>query len=396
MIQRTLQQYLLRDAGYYPVLTLTGPRQSGKTTLARQTFPHHAYVSLEDPDQRAFALADPRGFLGQFTGPAILDEAQRTPDLFSYIQRLVDDDPGTGRFVLTGSQNFLLMDRISQTLAGRCAILHLLPLSRAELEIQTQPLPETPDALFANASTRLSLWPTLQTGFYPRIHDQGIPPEIWLPDYVQTYLERDVRTLANIGDLDAFERFLALCAGRVGQLLNYSSLASDCGIAVDTARRWISILKTSFIIFLLPPHHHNFNKRLIKSPKLYFYDTGLACFLLGIKDASILPNHPLRGALFENHIAAEVVKTFHHHRQKPPVYFWRDRTGREIDLLLDMNNTLFPIEIKSGQTIGADAFDNLIWWSRTAEQPVSNATLIYGGDQRHTRRDIAVRPWYAV
>ncbi|MCY3789957.1 MAG: AAA family ATPase, partial [Gemmatimonadetes bacterium] len=206
----------MRDARLYPVLTLTGPRQSGKTTLARATFPQHSYYSLEDPDQRIFALEDPRGFLDQLDGPVILDEAQRAPELFSYIQSIVDADGSTGRFVLTGSQNFLLMDRIVQTLAGRCAVLHLLPLSRAELEGQVQPVPETPATLFAGHKTHLQLWQTLYTGFYPRIHDQRIPPAIWLPDYVQTYLERDVRSLVNIGNMDAFERFLALCAGRVG------------------------------------------------------------------------------------------------------------------------------------------------------------------------------------
>jgi len=257
-------------------------------------------------------------------------------------------------------------------------------------------MPETPQALFANQHTDLSLWSTLHTGFYPRIHDRNIPSEIWLPDYVQTYLERDVRALVNIGDLDTFERFLALCAGRAGQMLNYSSLASDCGIAVDTARRWISILKTSFIVFLLPPHHRNFNKRIVKSPKLYFYDTGLACYLLGIKDARILPTHPLRGALFENYLVAEVAKAFHHHRQKPPLYFWRDRTGHEVDLLLELNNELYPIEIKSGKTVSSDAFSRLEWWSRSAGQPLSRASLVHGGDQAYVRNQVAVRPWFAV
>ena len=393
MISRTLAQYLKRDATYYPVITVTGPRQSGKTTLVRSTFPNHRYLSLEEPDQRAFAREDPRGFLNQFDGPVILDEAQRVPDLFSYIQSLVDENQSPGRYILTGSQNFLLMDNISQTLAGRCAVLHLLPFSRAEREGQEQQAPDI--GFFTNKKTDLHLWQTIQTGFYPRIHDQNIPPEIWLPDYVQTYLERDVRTLANIGDLATFERFLGLCAGRAGQLLSYSSLASDCGIAVDTARRWISILKTSFIIFLLPPHHRNFNKRLVKSPKLYFHDTGLACYLLGIKDAQTLLTHPLRGALFENYVAAEIAKAFHHHRQKPSMYFWRDRTGHEIDMLLERDQELYPVEIKSGQTIGSDAFKNLIWWGRLAGQS-SNASLIYGGEQNYTRNEISVRPWFAI
>ena len=394
MINRYLAQYLKRDASYYPVITLTGPRQSGKTTLAQSTFPSHQYISLEEPDQRAFAKEDPRGFLDQFDNSVIIDEVQRVPDLFSYIQTRVDKDPTPGKYVLTGSQNFLLLDRISQTLAGRSAILHLLPFSRAELEENDQQAPNK--NLFANSQTDLSLWETIFKGFYPRIHDQNIPPEIWLPDYVQTYLERDVRSLANIGDLDTFERFLALCAGRTGQLLNYSSLANDCGIAVDTARRWISILKTSFIVFLLPPHHRNFNKRIVKSPKLYFFDTGLASYLLGIKNSQTLTTHPLRGSLFENHIASEIAKAFYHHRQRPPLYFWRDQTGHEIDLLLELDNEIYPIEIKSGQTIGSDAFANLIWWSKVANQPHHKASLIYGGDQSYSRNEVSVHPWFAI
>jgi predicted AAA+ superfamily ATPase len=272
---RLLTDYLLRDAGYYPVVTLTGPRQSGKTTLVQAAFPSHRYLSLETIDQRDFAREDPRGFLAQLDGPVILDEIQHVPDLLSYIQALVDQDPAPGRFVLTGSQNFLSMAKVGQTLAGRCAILNLLPFSRAELENHPQGEPGAPPELYGNLQTDLDLWEILHSGFYPRIHDRGIPPAVWLSDYVQTYVERDVRSLSNIGDLTLFSRFLALCAGRTAQLLNYSSLAADAGIAVDTARRWISVLNTSFIIFLLPPHNQNFNKRLIKTPKLYFYDTGL-------------------------------------------------------------------------------------------------------------------------
>ena len=295
MKKRHLETYLLRDARYYPVLTLTGPRQSGKTTLARATFASHSYVSLETIDQRRFAREDPRGFLAQFSGPLIIDEVQHAPDLMSYIQVSVDENPTPGRFILTGSHNFLLMSRVSQTLAGRCGILNLMPFSRAELEDQEQPDPISPAALFGNRATRLDLWSTLRTGFYPRIHDRQIPPDVWLPDYLQTYLERDVRSLSNIGDLETFERFLALCAGRSAQLLSYSGLASDCGVSVDTARRWISVLKTSFIVFLLSPHHRNFNKRVVKSPKLYFHDTGLLCQLLGIRDAGQIVSHPLGG-----------------------------------------------------------------------------------------------------
>jgi len=378
------------------VVTLTGPRQSGKTTLVRAAFPSHRYLSLELIDQRRFAQEDPRGFLTQLDGPVILDEIQHVPDLLSYIQAAVDQEPTQGRFVLTGSQNFLLMAKAGQTLAGRCGILNLLPFSRAELEDQPQPEPSVPPELFGNPHTGLGLWTTLHTGFYPRIHDQGIPPAVWLPDYVQTYIERDVRSLSNIGDLNLFGRFLALCAGRAAQLLNYSSLASDAGIAVDTARRWISVLNTSFIIFLLPPHHRNFNKRVIKTPKLYFYDTGLLCHLLGIRDAAQIPAHPLRGALFENHVMAETAKAFRHHRRIPPLYFWRDRTGHEVDLVIEEAGQLFPVEIKSGQTVTTDMLAGLRWWCDLSGRALETATLVHGGADSYTRGGVAVRPWFGV
>lgn len=396
MKPRLLTAYLIRDAGYYPVVTLTGPRQSGKTTLARAAFPSHQYLSLELIDQRRFAQEDPRGFLDGIKGPAILDEVQHVPDLMSYIQAAVDEDPAPGRFVLTGSQNFLLMGKVAQTLAGRCGILNLLPFSRAELEAQPQPSPDVPPALFDNSETRLDLWPTLHAGFYPRIHDQGIPPEVWLADYVQTYVERDVRSLSNIGDLNQFGRFLSLCAGRAAQLLNYSGLASDAGISVDTARRWISVLSTSFVLFLLPPHHRNFNKRVIKSPKLYFYDTGLLCHLLGIRQADQIPNHPLRGAIFENHVVAETAKAYLHHRRTPPIYFWRDSTGHEIDLLIEEAGDLYPVEIKSGQTVSAEMLHGLRWWTDLAGRPSTCAMLIHGGGERQTRQGISVRPWFGI
>ena len=396
MFDRTLQHYLNRDATLYPVVTLTGPRQSGKTTLARMTFPDHDYVCLEEPDQREFARDDPRGFLGQFTGSLILDEVQRVPDLLSYVQVLVDEEATPGRFIITGSQNLLLMSGVSQTLAGRSAILNLLPLSRAELEGQTQVDPEQPDDLFTNDHTDLDLWPTIHSGFYPRIHDRQIPPQIWLPDYVQTYVERDVRALVNIGDLSTFQRFLRLCAGRVGQLLNTSALANDCGVAVDTARRWLSVLETSFVLFRLSPHHRNFSRRLVKSPKIYFHDTGLACYLLGIREAEMLPSHPLRGALFENYVMAEIAKSYAHHRRQRSMFFWRDRTGNEIDLVLDHGERVCAVEIKSGQTVAVDAFKGLLKWRQWAGESAANAMLLYAGDQSYTRNDIAVRPWFAV
>ncbi len=396
MIKRYIEHYLQRDAGYYPVLALTGPRQSGKTTLARAAFPDYEYVTLEATEQRMYAREDPAGFIKQYAGPVIIDEVQQVPEILSEIQVSVDNDNSTGRFVLTGSHNFLLMNRVSQTLAGRCGILNLLPFSRSELEKQHQPEPDCPAALFHNDNTSLSLWETIRTGFYPRIHDQNIPSDVWLPDYIQTYLHRDVRMLVNVGDLETFERFLMLCAGRIGQLLNYSSLANDCGISVDTVKRWISVLKTSFILFLLEPYYRNFNKRIIKSPKMYFCDTGLVCNLLRIKDETQLQTHPLRGEIFENYIAAEVRKAYLHHRRKPPLYFWRDRTGHEVDMIIEEGTKMYPVEIKSGQTATGDMLNALSWWCKQADVPRPNATLVYGGEQRQQRNDISIRPWFSV
>lgn len=396
MIARSLTRYMQRDAAYYPVLTVTGPRQAGKTTLAQAAFPTYTYVSLEEREVRAFAKEDPRSFLGRYAGKVIIDEAQRAPDLFSYIQTEVDRDATPGRFVLTGSHNFLLMENISQSLAGRCGILHVLPFSRAELECQDLPEPTDPMKLFVNTATRLECWDTIRTGFYPRIHDKGIPPDVWLPDYVRSYVERDLRALVNVGDLETFERFLGLCAGRTGQILNYSSLAVDAGISVDTAKRWLSALKTSFIVFLLRPHHRNFNKRLIKSPKLYFHDTGLACHLLGIRNTDQLHLHPLRGALFEDYIVSEMMKAYIHHRREPPLYFWRDQTGHEVDVVIEEAGQLFAVEIKSGQTLTASLFDGLRAWHRISGSPPETSTLVYAGNETQTRQRVRIRPWFSL
>lgn len=395
-IPRILEAYLHRDTAYYPALVVTGPRQSGKTTLVKAAFPGHAYVSLEEPDLRRYALEDLRGFLARYPGPVIFDEAQRVPELFSSIQTAVDRDPTPGRFILTGSHNFLLMDTVSQTLAGRCGVFHLLPFSRAELDGSTQPEPRAPEEIFSNRQTRLELWSTVHAGFYPAVHDRGIPPSVWHADYVRTYVERDLRALAHIGDLVTFERFLALCAGRVGQLVDSSALASDCGIAVDTVRRWLSILETSFLVFRLRPHHANFGKRVIRTPKLYFHDTGLACYLLGIRETAQLVNHPLRGALFENYVVSEVNKAYANHRRDSPLFFWRDRTGHEVDLLIEEAGELFPVEIKSGQTVAGDMLAGLRWWGSLAARPPEAATLVHGGADAYSRSGISVRPWFAV
>lgn len=397
MIQRSLASKLREAAKRHPVVTLTGPRQSGKTTLVRAEFKRHAYVSLELPDERRYALEDPRGFLSRFEGPVILDEAQRAPELFSYIQASVDEDSRPGRFILTGSQNFLLLQSISQSLAGRCAILHLLPLSLAEL-LDSQPLiPEDIGREIPPArAPRRGLHDTLFAGFYPRIHDRGLPPQEWLADYYQTYLERDVRNVLKVGDLEAFGRFVRLCAGRSGQLLNLAGLASDCGITHTTAGRWLSVLEASFLVFLLRPHHKNFGKRLIKSPKLYFLDTGLLCWLLRAREPAELDQHGARGAIFESFVLSELVKSFLHRGERPEVYFWRDSAGHEVDFLLDFGARLIPIEAKSGQTVAGDFFDGLERWRGLAKQKEAPAALVYGGEQAMLRRGVTVYPWYAI
>lgn len=395
MIQRTLSGVLRERASQYPVVTVTGPRQSGKTTLVRAAFPEHAYASLEDPELRSFANSDPRGFLGQFAGSVILDEVQRVPDLFSYIQILVDEEDQPGRFILSGSQNFLLLRSISQSLAGRTAVLHLLPFSLAELR-QREPFPVERIGRELPAASREpgeGLLETLFRGFYPRIHDRGLDPTTWLGDYVRTYVERDVREIVNVPDLETFGRFLRLCAGRNGQLLNLTSLATDCGITHTTAKRWLSILETSFLITLLRPHHRNFGKRLIKSPKLYFLDTGLLCYLLRVHSAEDLRYHASRGPIFESFVLAELTKRFLNQGREADLYFWRDSTGHEIDIVIDQGSTLVPVEVKAGQTIAGDFFANLTFFRGLAGDPAGPAALVYGGDRTFEQQGVKVYGW---
>jgi hypothetical protein len=395
MYQRALAPTLKDAARRYPVVTLTGPRQSGKTTLVRAAFREHAYASLEEPDVRAFALEDPRGFLAQFEGPVILDEAQRTPDLFSYLQTLVDEDDRPGRFILTGSQNFLLRQSISQSLAGRTAVLHLLPLSLSELEGHRPLALRTIGRRLPSRSrtTDRDLMETLFTGFYPRIHDRGLDAGDWLSNYVQTYVERDVREILNVGDLEAFGRFVRLCAGRTGQLLNLTSLGNDCGITHTTAKRWLSILEASFLIALLRPHHRNFGKRLIKTPKLYFLDCGLLCYLLRIRSPEDLRPHAARGVVFESFVVSELLKAFVHAGREPDLYFWRDATGHEIDVLIEAGRELVAVEVKSGQTVVPDFFDGLMFWRGLVGDDEAPAALIHGGGETYRRRGVAVVSW---
>lgn len=395
MIKRALQTTLTKTARSYPVVTLTGPRQSGKTTLVRAAFPRHDYASLEDPDVRSFALEDPRGFLSQFRGPVILDEVQRTPDLFSYIQTIVDQDGHPGQFILSGSQNFLLLRSISQSLAGRSAVLHLLPFSLAELggrrslQISSigRNLPRQKNP------AQIGLMETLFRGFYPRIHDKDLDARKWLGHYYRTYVERDVREIVNVGDIESFSRFVRLCAGRTGQLLNLSSLANDAGITHTTARRWVSILEASFLVTLLRPYHRNFSKRLIKSPKLYFLDTGLLCYLLRIQSPEDLWLHAMRGSVFESFVLSELAKNALNRGDEPNLYFWRDSTGHEIDIIIEQEEDPIALEVKSGQTVARDFFSGLRYWRGLVGDPLAPAALVYGGDRSFKREGVTVYRW---
>jgi predicted AAA+ superfamily ATPase len=381
-IPRNAESRLQHFASGYPVVVVTGPRQSGKSTLVRHAFPDHHYVSLEDLDQREYADTDPRGFLNQFNGGAILDEAQRCPALFSYLQTRVDERQQPGEFILTGSQQFGLLSGITQSLAGRAALLTLLPMTYGELQ--------------HSGKIGNNLDKILFDGAYPPIFDRGLEPHPWHGNYVRNYLERDVRQLIKVQDLGAFQRFLKLCAGRTGQLLNLSSLASDCGITHNTAKAWISVLEASYIVHLLPPHHQNFNKRLVKTPKLYFLDTGLATWLLGIQNSEQLATHAQRGALFETWIISELLKARYNAGETSNLYFWRDRSGHEVDLLIDNGTHLSPLEIKSGQTINQDYFKGLDFWRKLAGEFAGQAWLVYGGNNRQMRSDVTVLPWHEI
>jgi len=379
MIPRTLELTVKMGARQSPVVAIVGPRQAGKTTLARLAFPKKPYASLEDADTRAFALTDPRGFLAQYPDGAILDEFQRAPELSSYLQTLVDERRREGLFILTGSHHFLLMERLAQSLAGRVSINKLLPLSFEELQRARQ-LPTTLNELLFH-------------GGYPRLYEKHLTPTHWLADYVETYLERDVRLIKNVGDLSTFHKFIRMCAARSAQLLNLSELANDCGVTHNTAKAWLSVLETSFIVFLLPPHHRNFHKRLKKSPKLYFYDTGLLCHLLGLTKFQELETHAARGAIFETWVISELVKQRVHRHHPVNLFFWQDKLGREIDCIIDQGGHLTPIEIKAGQTVTDDYFTNLRYWSRLADVDPHSTYVVYAGLTSQSRPHGQVLSW---
>ncbi len=386
MIPRKLDAKLRELAGYYPVVVVTGPRQSGKTTLCQATFPDRPYVSLEALDAREFAHSDPRGFLAQYAEGAIFDEIQQAPELLNYLQGDVDARPDPGRFILTGSQHFGLSQSIAQSLAGRCGILVLLPPSLEELHA------------FPNAPT--DLYNVLWQGAYPRIYDRNIPAHQWLADYTTTYLQRDVRQIINVGDLHAFSGFLKLCAGRTAQEVNLSALGGDAGVSHNTARAWLSVLETSYIIHRLPAWPLNISKQVVKAPKLHFLDSGLACYLLGIREPEQLRLHPLRGAIFESWVMAEIYKGQVHRGVSPRLFHYRENRGLEIDLLIDQGERFDAIEIKSGATAAPDFFRNLQRFPERLRDASETRQMVnyvvYGGSESQQRAYAQLLAWNEV
>lgn len=366
-------------ARQYPVVAMLGPRQSGKTTLVKHVFPKKPYASLEDLDTRDYAINDPRGFLSKYSSGAIFDEVQRAPQLFSYLQTIVDNRDKPGLYVLTGSNNFLLQENLSQTLAGRVSLLNLLPFSITELKNSSFPLRNLEHRIFE--------------GFYPRVITKRLSPSEWHANYIQTYLEREVRMIKNVSDIHSFQKFLKLCAGRTGQILNLSVLGSEAGITHNTAKSWISILESSYIIFLLQPYFRNFNKRITKMPKLYFYDTALACSLLGIENHEQLSTHYARGALFESFVISELMKHQLHSGSLSHLYYFRDQSGNEIDCVIEKGNRLLAIEIKASKTIASDFFKGLLFWQKLTSSDSKTSYILYGGEGNQKREQAQIFDW---
>lgn len=381
-IKRDAQKIVKKLLGQYPAVVLTGPRQSGKSTLAKELLKGFPYVSLEDLDEREFARSDPRGFLKRFEKGGIIDEIQKLPELMSYLQSFLDNKKKKTPIILTGSAQLTLLSNVSQTLAGRTAIIELLPVSYQELK-SSEVAPESLEQLFFR-------------GFYPRLYKEKINPSDWHQDYVKTYIERDVRDLLKIHDLGTFQKFLKMCASRAGQILNLSSLANDCGISHSTASTWLNILEATYIVFRLEPHYKNFSKRLIKSPKLFFYDTGILCFLLGIRSAVEIETHSSRGAIMENWIATEMIKTRFNAHKPRDFYFWRDSRGNEVDFVIDQGQKIVPVEIKSGRTVAPDFFKGISYWSNLAGISAGKGYLVYAGKDDQSRTGVDVLGWKSI
>lgn len=388
MITRDIEEKLKDFASKFPVIAILGPRQSGKTTVAKKVFSNYSYILLEEEDKRSFAEKDPRGSLKYHRNEfgLILDEIQESPQLLSYIQGIVDNEQRPGQFIIIGSQNFAFNQAITQTLTGRVAMITLLPLSISELQKEN---------LLPNSSEEL-----IVRGGYPRLYQNSLLlPKEWYPSYIKNYVERDVRQIVNIENLHLFQQFVGLCAGRIGQLLNLSSLGNDCGISHTTARSWLSLLEASCIVFLLQPYYKNFSKRIIKSPKIYFYDTGLACSLLRINTVDQLKEHYLRGGLFESLIASEIIKNSYNKVEEPNIYFWRDSQGNEIDVLIEKANNLIPLEIKSSYTITSSFFKSFEYWknvSKESPKKSSQGIMVYAGEQEQEKTEIKIINWKKI
>lgn len=379
IIQREIISAIKFLVKKYPIIAVTGPRQSGKTTLLKSMFPEYRYISLENPDIRNFATTDPNGFLNEYSDNVIFDEVQRAPMLFSYLQTKVDESKMMGQFILSGSQNFHLVQNITQSLAGRVAIFKLLPLDFQELN--------------SAGLLRDNYIDNLVKGFYPAIFDREIPSRIFYSNYVQTYIQRDVSELIAIKDMRLFQNFIALCATRAGQLLNLSSLANECGISQPTAKSWLSALESSYILFLLPPYFENFSKRIVKTPKLYFYDTGLLCYLLKLDNAQQIQLSDFKGSLFENMMIAEYVKRMYHCNQLNDIWFWRDAAGNEVDLIVQSGQNQEAFEFKSTQTIMPNLFKGLNFYEKISKKISLSKYLVYGGDELQKRTAATVLPW---
>lgn len=396
MIKRNIEQFIKKYSKEYPVISIVGPRQSGKTTLSKAMFPDYNYVSLENMDLREFAESDPRGFLDDYPPPVIFDEVQRVPSIFSYLQEIVDNNSRTGQYILTGSQQFLLLENISQSLAGRSITFRLYPFSTNELLTKRMDrfIESIIDIPKMSIKGRVSTEEILFSGMYPKIYDKDLDSSKWIENYILTYVERDVRKMVNIGDLRSFENFMSVLATRAGQLLNCSSISNAIGVSVPTIKRWISVLEASGIIFLLSPYYRNFGKRIVKSPKLYFVDTGIICSLLRIHTIKDLKTHPLYGAVFENFIISDFFKRISHIAEVPKLYFWRDRTGNEIDLLIDLGSKILPVEIKSSRTYNSDFKKNIVKWMELPGNKQKSGVVIYDGTKVFGRTSsVPTIPW---